>query len=192
MTLAYDVRRLQGNNETILNAVKRASKVVFALKNYARVEQSDNKSMVDLQESLETVLELYKSQIRQGVELERSFQSVPLVAAHADQLIQVWTNLIHNAVQAMDGKGKLHLATHQHAGQIVVSVTDSGPGIPADVQEKIFEPFFTTKARGEGSGLGLHICKEIISRHDGKIQVSSLPGRTTFNVWLPATEPVTT
>ena len=148
--------------------------------------------MVDLQESLETVLELYNSQIRQGVELERSFQSVPLVAAHADQLIQVWTNLIHNAVQAMDGKGKLHLATHQHAGQIVVSVTDSGPGIPADVQEKIFEPFFTTKARGEGSGLGLHICKEIISRHDGKIQVSSLPGRTTFNVWLPATEPVTT
>jgi len=192
MTLAYDVRRLQGNNETILNAVKRASKVVFALKNYARVEQSDNKSMVDLQESLETVLELYKSQIRQGVELELSFQSVPLVAAHADQLIQVWTNLIHNAVQAMDGKGKLHLATHQHAGQIVVSVTDSGPGIPADVQEKIFEPFFTTKARGEGSGLGLHICKEIISRHDGKIQVSSSPGRTTFNVWLPATEPVTT
>lgn len=189
LALAYDLRRLQGNHETIAAAVGRASKVVFALKNYARVEPGGAKTLVDLQESLDTVLELYQSQMGQGVELERAFQATAPVAAHADELIQVWANLIHNAVQAMGGRGKLQLATEQRAGQVVVSVTDSGSGIAPDVQERIFEPFFTTKRRGEGSGLGLHICSEIIRKHEGKIVVSSEPGRTTFQVWLPASAP---
>lgn len=190
--LAYEMRRLQANNDTIATAAGRASKIVFALNNYARVENSAGKTAVDLRESVETVLELYKSRIREGVELECHFEALAPMPAHADELIQVWANLVHNALQAMDGKGRLQLATGARDGQVVVSVTDSGPGIAPDIQARIFEPFFTTKARGEGSGLGLHICTEIVSKHDGRIAVTSQPGRTTFEVWLPAPAPADT
>lgn len=192
LALAYDMRRLQANNDTIATAVGRASKIVFALNNYARVENSAGKTAVDLRESVETVLELYKSRIREGVELECHFEALAPMPAHADELIQVWANLINNALQAMDGKGRLQLATGARDGQIVVSVTDSGPGIAPEIQARIFEPFFTTKARGEGSGLGLHICTEIVSKHDGRIEVTSQPGSTTFEVWLPAPVPANT
>ncbi len=189
LALACDMRRVQGNNDTVIAAVNRASKVVAALKNYVHVDHAADTTLVDLHESLETVVALYKNQICHGIELERAFDPVPPVAAHADELIQVWTNLIQNAMQAMNGQGTLRLATARRDGEVAVSVTDSGPGIAADVQRKIFEPFFTTKRRGEGSGLGLHICNQIVGKHEGRMQVSSEPGRTTFTVWLPAATP---
>ena len=185
LTLAYDLTRLRGNSETILDAVERASKVVFALKNYARVEHSQGKQPIDVRASIETVLDLYGSQIKQGVEVERAFADLPPINGHADELVQVWTNLIHNAMQAMDGKGRLQLGSTQHDGHVVVSVTDSGPGVPTELRAKIFEPFFSTKPRGEGTGLGLHICQQIIAKHGGAIQLDSQPGRTTFSVRLP-------
>jgi signal transduction histidine kinase len=185
LTLAYDLTRLRGNSETILDAVERASKVVFALKNYARVDHSQDKQPVDLRASIETVLSLYGSQIKQGIEVQRDFADVPPISGHADELVQVWTNLIHNAMHAMDGRGRLHLRSAQHDGHAVVSVTDSGPGVPADLQQRIFEPFFSTKARGEGTGLGLHICQQIIAKHGGVIRLDSAPGKTTFSVRLP-------
>ena len=185
LALAYDLTRLQGNTDTILQAVGRASKVVFALKSYARFDQGGDKRPVRLHEGMETVLDLYQNQFKQGVEVECAFADLPAVPGHEDELVQVWTNLIHNAVQAMDGAGKLHLATSCETGHAVVSVTDSGPGIAADVLPRLFEPFFTTKASGEGSGLGLHICQKIVAKHDGLIKVASMPGRTTFSVWLP-------
>jgi signal transduction histidine kinase len=185
LALAYDLTRLQGNADTILHAVERASKVVFALKSYARFDTGGAKRPVHLHEGVETVLDLYQSQIKQGVVVERTYAELPAVPGHADELVQVWTNLIHNAVQAMGGEGRLHVATSHEPGHAVVSVTDSGPGIPADVRQRIFEPFFTTKASGEGSGLGLHICQKIVTKHDGVIKVDSTPGRTSFSVWLP-------
>lgn len=185
LALAYDLRRLRGNNETILNAVERAGKVVFALKSYVRVDSGTAREQVDLRDSLETVLNLYQNQIRRGVEVERVFLDVPPVSGQADELVQVWTNLIHNAVQAMSGSGRLQLQTRQDDNDVVVSVTDSGPGIAPELKARIFEPFFTTKARGEGSGLGLHICRQIVAKHDGTIEVDSEPGRTTFSVRLP-------
>jgi C4-dicarboxylate-specific signal transduction histidine kinase len=185
LTLAYDLTRLRGNSETILDAVERASKVVFALKSYARVDDSRDKRPVDLRASIETVLSLYGSQIKQGIEVQRDFADVPPISGHADELVQVWTNLIHNAMHAMDGRGRLHLQSGHHDGHAVVSVTDSGPGVPADLQQKIFEPFFSTKARGEGTGLGLHICQQIIAKHGGVIRLDSAPGKTTFSVSLP-------
>ena len=190
LTLAYDLTRLQGNSETILDAVERASKVVFALKNYARVEHSEDKQPVDVRASIETVLELYGSQIKQGIEVQRDFADMPLISGHADELVQVWTNLIHNAMHAMDGRGRLHLASAQRDGHVVVSVTDSGPGVPPELQAKIFEPFFSTKARGEGTGLGLHICQQIVAKHGGAIRLDSVPGETTFSVRLPLDQPV--
>jgi len=183
--LAYDLTRLRGNGETILEAVERASKVVFALKNYARVEHVQDKQPVDVRASIETVLALYGSQIKQGIDVQREFADTPPISGHADELVQVWTNLIHNAMQAMNGRGRLHLASAQQDAHVVVSVTDSGPGVPPQLQSKVFEPFFSTKPRGEGTGLGLHICQQIIAKHGGAIELDSVPGKTTFSVRLP-------
>jgi signal transduction histidine kinase len=185
LKLAYDLTRLRGNSETILDAVERASKIVFALKNYARVEHSADKQSIDVRASIETVLSLYGSQIKQGIEVGREFAVLPSIRGHADELVQVWTNLIHNAIHAMDGRGRLQLVSAQHDGNVVVSVTDSGPGVPTELQEKIFEPFFSTKPRGEGTGLGLHICQQIVAKHGGAISLDSKPGKTTFSVRLP-------
>ncbi len=187
LDLAYDMSRLQGNNRTILEAVERAAKVVFALKSYVRVDDGAVAQPVVLSQSLQTVLDLYASQLRQGIELHCDFADVPVVQGHPDELIQVWTNLVHNAVQAMGGRGRLTLRTGRGAdGAAVVEVVDSGPGIPADVLPRIFDAFFTTKPRGEGSGLGLHICRKIVQRHGGTLLAQSRPGQTVFSVTLPA------
>lgn len=190
LTLAYDVRRLHGSNEIILSAVDRASKAVFALRNYSYMQKNREKSQVDLRQSIEMVLGIYKNQLRRGIEVECAFCDVAPVLGYPDELVQVWTNLVHNAVQAMNGKGTLKLVIDQRDGYVVISVTDTGPGIPPALLEKIFEPFFTTKAQGQGTGLGLHICKKIVAKHNGSIRVESVPGQTTFSVWLPPSESV--
>lgn len=191
LALAYDLRRMYSSGEIIMSAVERATKVVFSLKSYAHIRHNSDKAQIDLRSSVETVLGLYKNQIRRGIELECVYHEISPVNGYPDELVQVWTNLIHNAVQAMDGKGKLKLVIEQRDGHAVVSVTDSGPGIAEELREKIFEPFFTTKIQGEGTGLGLNICRKIVAKHDGTIKVESEPGRTTFSVWLPVSEQVT-
>jgi signal transduction histidine kinase len=104
---------------------------------------------------------------------------------YPDDLNQVWTNLVHNALQAMDYKGILTIETQQQEGNIFVKFTDNGKGIPPEVKPKIFQPFFTTKSAGEGSGLGLDIVRKIVEKHEGTIAVESVPGQTTFTVSLP-------
>jgi two-component system, NtrC family, sensor kinase len=99
--------------------------------------------------------------------------------------MQVWTNLIHNAIQAMNGRGTLKISTRLNDQTALVQITDTGPGISEALQVKIFEPFVTTKSRGEGSGLGLSICKQIMAKHRGELSVESHPGKTTFTVALP-------
>jgi signal transduction histidine kinase len=183
---AYDLSRLGRNGDTIRQAVERAAKVVFALKSYARFEPDGQLGPVPLQEGLETVLDLYASQLRGGVEVVRNFASVGPVLGQADELVQVWTNLLHNALQAMGSHGRLILSIEPGAaGSARLRVRDSGPGIPADVLPRIFDAFFTTKPRGEGSGLGLHICRKIIDRHQGRIEVGTGPEGTEFTVTLP-------
>jgi signal transduction histidine kinase len=185
LQLAYNLTRLQSSSRTILTSVERASKVVFALKTYARYDQSGDKQCVQITEGLETVLELYRNSIKKGIEVTRNYQLLPAIWCYPDELIQVWTNLVHNAIQAMQGKGILAIATHQQGRYIVVQFTDSGCGIPPEIQARIFEPFFTTKPAGEGSGLGLNISQKIIEKHQGRIEVDSQPGQTTFKIWLP-------
>jgi signal transduction histidine kinase len=186
LQLAYNLTRLTQNNQTILTAVERGSKVVFALKSYAYYDQKNEKQWVTVTEGLETVLTLYQSQLKRDIEVIRDYQPLPRIWGYLDELIQVWTNLIHNAIQGMNGKGHLTLATCQQGNWVKVQITDSGCGISPEIQAKIFEPFFTTKAMGEGSGLGLHICKKIIDKHQGRIEVESQVGQTRFSVWLPA------
>ncbi|NEP57287.1 MAG: AAA family ATPase [Symploca sp. SIO2G7] len=183
--IAYDIARLHSNSQNINNAVERASKIVFALKSYARYDHSGEKQSIQITDSIETVLELYHNYLKKGVTVTRHYQPVPEIPCYGDELVQVWTNLIHNAVQAMDSKGTLEIGVHQQNQDIVVKVTDSGCGIPPEIQAQIFEPFFTTKSAGEGSGLGLDIVQKIIKKHQGTITFISVPGNTTFTVTLP-------
>jgi signal transduction histidine kinase len=182
---AYNLTCPFVNNQMILRAVDRSSKIVFALKSYARFDQSGEKQWVRVADGLEVVLEIYHSQIKRNIHLTRDYQDIPDIWGYPDELIQVWTNLIHNATQAMESGGGLTLATRQQEQGIVVSVTDTGSGMPFEVQQKIFDAFFTTKAPGEGSGLGLYISEKIIDKHQGYIEVESQPGHTQFRVWLP-------
>ncbi|VEP11631.1 Sensor protein ZraS (fragment) [Hyella patelloides LEGE 07179] len=115
----------------------------------------------------------------------RQYQPIPKIWCHPDELIQVWTNLIQNAIHAMEQKGTLIITIKQEDDWIKVQITDSGCGIPSEFQDKIFEPFFTTKSAGEGSGLGLHISQKILIKHEGRLEFTSQSGQTTATVWLP-------
>lgn len=191
LEIAYKLSEIQRGTKTINTAADRASKVVFALKTYARYDSSETMVQSNITEGIETVLTLYQNNLKYGVEVSRNFAKIPPVMCYVDQLNQVWTNLIHNALQAMDNKGTLTLDIVQEGNYIKVSVTDSGKGIPTEVMPKIFAPFFTTKPPGEGSGLGLDIVKKILDKHRAKIEVASVPGQTTFTVALPVNLPET-
>lgn len=183
---AYHLVNQQRSTANIQLAVDRASKVVFALKTYARHDHSGEKVQANLQNGLETVLTLYHNQLKQGVEVVRNYDTVPEIWCYPDELNQVWTNLIHNAIQAMNNKGVLTVGIRQEKEAVIVSVGDTGKGIPEEIKHKIFEPFFTTKPAGEGSGLGLDICKKIIAKHNGTLSFESeTDNGTTFFVTLP-------
>ena len=173
------------NSENINVAVDRAAKIIYALKSYVRQDTSGEKVMAKITENIDIVLTLYHNQMKQKIELIQNYQPVPEILCYPEELSQVWTNLIHNAIQAINSKGTLQINVFQQDQSIVVQVIDSGVGISPEIQEKIFEPFFTTKPAGEGSGLGLDIVSKIIKKHGGSIAVSSQPGQTAFSVFLP-------
>lgn len=172
--------------DNINTAVERVAKIIFALKSYSRVDTSGTFCPIDLAESIETVLTIYHNQIKHGVEVVRQYQAQDELLGLPDELNQVWTNLIHNALQAMQGSGTLTIQIGQRDQHAVIAISDTGCGIPPELRERIFEAFFTTKPPGEGSGLGLDIVKKIIAKHNGEISVSSEVGAgTTFTVALP-------
>ncbi len=185
LEIAYKLSELKRGLATINTATDRASKVVFALKTYARYEQSGEKIVASITEGIETILTLYQNLLKQGVEVIKNYADIPPILCYPDELNQVWTNLIHNALQAMDYRGTLTIELTAQDDQAKISISDSGKGISEEIKGKIFDPFFTTKPAGEGSGLGLDIVKKIVDKHQGKIEVESIPGKTTFNVFLP-------
>jgi len=170
-------------------AAKRAAKIVFALKSYAHPGASSGSQEGNLAENLDTVLTLYHNLIKRGVEVVRQYESDGVVVGHHDELNQVWTNLVHNALQAMDFDGTLTLQIRDLDDSVELSVIDDGPGVPEHVRPRIFDPFFTTKPQGEATGLGLSICRDIIERHGGTLSLESEPGRTAFTAVLPRTPP---
>ena len=187
--LAYNLYSASRNSQVIQRAVDRASKIVFSLKNYARFDYSNLKKPVALNDDIKAVLEIYHNQIKRNIELKCDFQPMPEFLGYPEQLTQVWSNLIHNAIQAMEKGGMLTIKTAQEGQNVTVTVTDTGSGIAADIQAKIFDAFYTTKDAGEGSGLGLHITKKVIDQHEGHINFESQPGKTQFRVQLPFQEP---
>jgi signal transduction histidine kinase len=167
-------------------SAKAISTIVSAVKSYAYLDQAPVQD-VDLASSLEDTLVILNHKLKHGIIVERDFDpGVPRIEAYAGELNQVWTNIIDNAVQAMDGKGTLKLCLHRLGEEVEVRITDSGPGIPHAIAARIFDPFFTTKPQGVGTGLGLHIARNIVvNRHRGRIEVASEPGRTEFRIVLP-------
>ncbi len=169
----------------IESSTARISDLVGAIKEYTHMDQAPVQN-VDVAKSLETTLTILNHKLKCGVVVQRDYQRVPLlVNSFGSELNQVWTNIIDNAIDAMHGKGELRIRTYRDDGCVVVEIGDNGPGIPDDVQPHIFEPFFTTKGVGEGTGLGLDTVQRIVKKHRGNIQLSSQPGDTRFQVWLP-------
>ncbi len=184
---AYGLHAVSANTNNINQAVNRISKIIYALKSFIRQGDSNEVTETDIVEGMETVLTIYHNQIKQNTELIKKYEPVPHIMANPDELNQVWTNLIHNALQAMEYKGTLTISIGLQKDDVVIAVTDTGCGIPQEHREKIFEVFFTTKKRGEGSGLGLDIVKKIVQKHGGTISLESTVGKgTTFYVSLPA------
>lgn len=185
LNLAYNFKSLIKNNKNIQRAVEHASKIIFALKGYIQKDSSVAMAPAQLAEGMETVLTLYHHQLKQQIKVVRNYQEIPDILCRFNELNQVWTNLIHNAIHAMNHKGVLKIDILRQNNQAVIKIADSGTGIPEEVQAKIFTPFFSTKPKGEGSGLGLSISKKIIEAHGGTIEFVSSPAGTTFIVTLP-------
>jgi len=180
---------------TLLNEIEsgtsRISDLVRAIKEYTFMDQTPIQN-VDIVKSLETTLTILNHKLKRGVVVQRDYQRVPLlVNSFGSELNQVWTNIIDNAIDAMGGKGELRVRTYREDNCVVVEIADNGPGILPEIRSHIFEPFFTTKGVGEGTGLGLDTVQRIVKKHRGNIQVSSKPGDTRFQVWLPLADGLT-
>ena len=165
---------------------QRISEIVKAVKTYSYLDQAPVQE-VDVHDGLENTLVILRHKTKTGIEVTRDFaRDLPRIEAYASELNQVWTNVIDNALDVMDGNGTLGLRTSMNDGRVAIEISDTGPGIPEKIRGRIFEPFFTTKAPGQGTGLGLHISYNIVvHKHHGDLRVTSRPGATCFTVELP-------
>ncbi|EMP03830.1 sensor histidine kinase [Leptospira santarosai] len=173
------------NIKNIRYAIRNIVRIVKALKSYSHLDQSKTLSPANILEGLENTLVILNNQIKYGIKVIRNFREIPSVICNPDELNQVWTNLIQNAIQALKGKGKIEISVFPQNDFVVVEIEDDGPGIPVKIQDRIWDPFFTTKDQGEGTGLGLGIAKGIVEKHKGKITLTSHPGKTIFRIELP-------
>ena len=169
-------------------STKRVSDLVSAIKEYTYMDRARIVDDVDLQHGLETTLKVLNHKLK-NINVIRDYDpTLPKVTGNGSDLNQVWTNLIDNASDAMNGQGTLQIITRNENEFAMVEITDSGKGIPPEVLPHIFSPFFTTKGVGAGTGLGLDTSYRIIQQHNATIEVQSEPGRTRFIVRIPITE----
>ena len=168
------------------DSTRRISDLVTAVKSYSQMDRGTVQS-VRVTEGLDSTLVMLGHKLRDGISVQREYaEDLPVIDASSGELNQVWTNLIDNAVDAMEGGGTLRVAAYDDGGCVVVEIGDSGPGMPDEVAARAFEPFFTTKEVGKGTGLGLDISRRIVvERHGGEISVDSRPGDTVVRVRLP-------
>ena len=173
-----------------LHGAERISTLVKSMKSYSYMDQGAQQ-IIDVHDGLEDTLRLFSFKLKHGIQVCRHYhENLPKIPAHGSELNQVWTNLIDNAIDAMDGKGTLTIKTCRFQDFVRVEIIDSGTGIPPEIQSRIYEPFFTTKAVGKGSGLGLETVRRIVeNRHHGTLAVESVPGKTCFAVCLPVETP---
>lgn len=168
------------------SASSRISEIIKALKSYSYLDQAPMQ-MVDIHRGIEDTLLILRSKIREDIKIQRQYaEDLPEIYAYGSELNQVWTNLIDNAIDALPGGGQITIRSHWNKKWAVIEIEDNGTGIPEEIRGRIFDPFFTTKPVGEGTGLGLDISYNIVvHKHHGDLKVSSKPGLTCFEVWLP-------
>jgi signal transduction histidine kinase len=174
----------------LCESTDRMSGLVKAVKTYAYMDRGELVE-VDLHEGLETTLVVLGHKLKHtAIEVVRDYdRDLPKLTVHGSELNQVWTNLLHNAIQALGDQGTITLSTRADGSCAVVEVADDGPGVPPEAREHVFDPFFTTKEVGHGTGLGLATARRIVvDRHGGSLTLDSRPGRTTFRVSLPLTQ----
>jgi signal transduction histidine kinase len=182
LTASFTLSRLV---EQIESGTSRIAGLVHAIKQYSYMDQSPEQE-IDVHEGLDNTLIMLQYRLKHGIKVLREYdRSIPRICARGSELNQVWTNLIDNAIDAMNGSGELCVRTTADFGAVLVEIRDNGPGIPPEVRDRIFEPFFTTKPVGEGTGLGLDTVYRIVQRHRGQVSLESRPGSTSFRVRLP-------
>lgn len=167
-------------------AINRITSIVKALKLYSHMDQ-DEIIATCLTEDIDNTLIILNNKLKRGIKIIKEYDEIPLIRCNADKLNQVWTNLINNAVEAMQGEGIIIIRIRQEEKKIVIEIEDNGPGIPPETLPHIFDYYFTTKKKGEGTGLGLSISKDIVEKQYGEFTVNSMPGKTVFRVKLPLT-----
>lgn len=180
--------------ERLLGEIERASErisdLVASVKGYTHRDQAPERQRLDIHEGLDQTLTMLGHAIKaKSVHVERDYGDVPEVCVYPGEVNQIWTNLLDNALDAVDEGGAIRIATRVEGALVCVAITDDGAGVPAEARERIFEPFYTTKEPGEGTGLGLDIASRIVMQHEGTIRLDSEPGRTTFEVCLPIDAP---
>ena len=162
------------------------SAIVGALRSYSYLDQAPVQE-VDVHEGLDNTLIILANKLKAGISVRREYDpALPRIQAYGSELNQVWTNIIDNGVDALEGQGEITVRTRQEEKWVIVEIEDNGPGIPQEIRAKIFDPLFTTKPSGKGTGLGLNISyNTVVQKHGGNIQVFSQPGKTCFQVRLP-------
>jgi signal transduction histidine kinase len=187
LAAVLDIENLVGEIRT---SAGRISELVAAMKDYSHLDKAEF-GRIDVHNGLESTLVILGHKLKKGVKVVREYdRSLPEICAQGGELNQVWTNIIDNAIDAMDGKGTLTIRTGRENECVLVEIGDTGTGIPPELQRRIFEPFFTTKDVGLGTGLGLDISYRIVvRRHHGDIRVQSERGDTRFQVLLPVDQP---
>jgi len=171
------------------NSTKRISELVTAIKRYSYMDQAAMQE-VDVREDLDNTIKIFGHWLKKGITVTRDYDAnLPRVCAFGSELNQVWTNLIDNAIDAMNGQGELHVGARRDLDCVLVIIGDNGPGVPPEIQSRIFDPFFTTKPVGDGTGLGLDTAMRIVQKHHGRIELKSKPGDTRFLVRIPLKQP---
>ena len=186
VSLQFFARYLRSTRsvETLLNSTARIFDLISAIKAYSAMDRAPILE-VDVPAGLDATVQMLQSRMDR-VEVIRDYQpGLPTISAYGGELNQVWTALLENALDALGNQGTLRLGCRLEGEMLLVEIWDTGPGIPAELQERIFEPFFTTKAPGQGLGLGLDNAMRIVRKHRGHLSVRSEPGSTCFRVRLP-------
>ncbi|GAA2210205.1 ATP-binding protein [Nonomuraea monospora] len=190
--LAEAIEISQMLNE-VTEATERITTLIRSAKQYSQMDRAPFQ-LVNVHDLLDSTVAIFRGKIPPGVTVVTDYdRTLPEIPCYAGELNQVWTNLIHNALDAMDGEGTLTIRTAHDEDEAIIEIGDTGHGVPEAIKDRIFEPFFTTKSVGEGTGLGLDISYRIVAgRHGGEIKVRSTPGQTWFEVRLPLREPTAT
>jgi signal transduction histidine kinase len=188
LAISFDVMQMVKGGQ---RGAERIGELIHSMKSYSHLDQGAQQ-LIDVHEGIEDTLRLLSHRLKQGVALVRHYdRNLPQICAYGSELNQVWTNLIDNAIDAMDEHGTLTLTsttvlTAEQQQQVCITIADTGPGIPPEILSRVFEPFYTTKPVGKGSGLGLDLVRRVVeNRHRGTVQLESRPGHTQFQIRLP-------